>query len=136
MLTGFDHIVLCVADPRASVDFYQRAVGMEGRRDGAGKYALHFGTAKISLQQPDTIPDIAKGTLPGTANFCVVSDGDIADIAKRLQRCDVKIIQGPGPKTGALGPMQSVYFHDPDGNLVEVCCYGQADTSQTSKPHI
>lgn len=97
---------------------------MEPREDPFGKWALHFGPAKISLQQPETIPDIAKATTLGSANFCVAATGDIAQIAQQLQDNGVKILNGPGPKIGALGPMQSVYFNDPDGNLVEVCVYG------------
>ena len=122
--TGFDHIVLCVRDIYATMGFYERALGMEAREESTGKWALHFGSAKISLQKPDTIPEIAKGTVPGSANFCLVAEGEITQIAEHLQNNDVEIIAGPGPKKGALGPMQSVYFNDPDGNLVEVCVYG------------
>ena len=122
--TGFDHIVLCARDIYATMGFYERALGMKAREESTGKWALYFGSAKISLQQPDTIPDIAKGTIPGSANFCLVAEGEITQIAEHLKANDVKIIAGPGLKKGALGPMQSVYFNDPDGNLVEVCVYG------------
>jgi catechol 2,3-dioxygenase-like lactoylglutathione lyase family enzyme len=122
-LTSFDHIVLCVRDIAATLAFYQRVLGMEPREETPGKWALHFGTAKISLQHPKTLPDIAKATTPGSANFCLVAQGDITQIAARLTDNNVKILQGPGPKIGARGPMQSVYFNDPDGNLLEICIY-------------
>ena len=124
MITGFDHIVLNCANVFTTVGFYERVLKMESRESADGKWSLHFGAAKISLQSPDTIPEIARNTTPGSANFCVVTEEDIADVVKRLQKNGVPILQGPGLKSGALGPMQSVYFRDPDGNLVEVCQYG------------
>jgi len=80
-LTGFDHIVLNVADPAATCDFYATTLGMTPHEEAPGKWALHFGHAKISLQSPDTLPDIAKNTLPGTSNFCVVTQEDIKTVA-------------------------------------------------------
>jgi len=35
----------------------------------------------------------------------------------------VDIVEGPVGRVGALGPMTSVYFRDPDGNLLEVATY-------------
>ena len=122
--TGIDHIVLCVTDVFATMSFYEQTLGMKAREDQVGKWSLHFGTARISLQSPDSIAQMAKGTTPGSGNFCVVTEDDIETLAAHLRSCDVTILDGPGLNKGALGPMRSVYFNDPDGNLVEVCEYG------------
>jgi catechol 2,3-dioxygenase-like lactoylglutathione lyase family enzyme len=41
-------------------------------------------------------------------------------VIAHLDSCGVAIIEGPVAKTGATGPLRSVYFRDPDLNLVEV----------------
>ena len=66
------------------------------------------------------LPPIASGTTPGSGNFCVLTDEPIDDVVADLRRCGVGILDGPVDKFGATGPIRSVYFHDPDGNLVEV----------------
>ena len=119
-ITGFDHIVLCVADVAATCAFYERVVGMARREERPGKWSLHFGPHKISLQAAASVPDIARGTVPGSGNFCVLTDTPIVDVVARLTAAGVAILDGPGERQGAQGPILSVYFHDPDGNLVEV----------------
>lgn len=119
-VTGFDHVVLAVADVQATLDFYERTLGMTPVEHRPGSFALTFGPHKLSLQPADALPPIAAGTTPGSANFCVLTGEPIEDVAAHLERCGVEILDGPVDKVGATGPIRSVYFHDPDGNLVEV----------------
>ena len=120
MISGFDHIVLCVADVAATCRFYERVLGMAAREERPGKWSLHFGPHKISLQHAASVPAIARRTLPGTGNFCLLTDMPIDRVAAHLGSQGVEIIDGPGERAGATGPILSVYFNDPDGNLVEV----------------
>ena len=117
---AFDHIVLCVADVSATLDFYERVLGMERREERPGKWSLHFGEVKISLQDVAAVPSIAKGTVPGSGNFCLLTHTPISQVVLHLQQHGVPIIAGPGERVGAMGTILSVYFNDPDGNLVEV----------------
>ena len=119
-LTGFDHIVLCVRDLEATIDFYRDLLGMEPREERPGKWSLHFGANKISLQDAIANPDIASDTVPGTGNFCVLTDEPVERFAGVLRDRGIEITAGPGERDGATGHILSVYFRDPDGNLVEV----------------
>ncbi|NQY97094.1 MAG: VOC family protein [Henriciella sp.] len=119
-MSGFDHIVLCVADVDRTLEFYESVLGMTRREERPGKWSLHFGAHKISIQDAKTAPDIARNTVPGSGNFCVLTDTPIAEIAAHLEAHDIEVIAGPGERIGATGPILSVYFHDPDRNLVEV----------------
>ena len=119
-ILSLDHIVLCVADVQRTCAFYEVLLGMAPREERPGKWSLHFGAHKISLQSADSVPEIARGTVPGSGNFCLITPTPIADVVTRLQAAGVAILDGPGERIGATGPILSVYFHDPDGNLVEV----------------
>lgn len=117
---AFDHIVLCVRDVDASLDFYRRVLRMSAREESPGKWSLHFGANKISLQNASDAPPLAEKTTPGSGNFCLLTDTEIGAVVDRLRANDVEIIEGPALKSGAVGGLMSVYFRDPDGNLVEV----------------
>ncbi|MEX0364479.1 MAG: VOC family protein [Ruegeria sp.] len=117
---GFDHIVLCVRDVSATLEFYRNVLGMTAREERPGKWSLHFGSSKISLQDALTAPMLAKKTVPGSGNFCLVTDTPIEDVVEKLRSHDVTIVEGPAEKLGAVGKLMSVYFRDPDNNLVEV----------------
>lgn len=117
---ALDHIVLCVEDVAATRRFYERALGMTAREERAGKWSLHFGANKISLQDARAAPDIARDTPPGSGNLCVLTDTPIGDVIAHLEGEGIRILDGPGERAGATGPILSVYFKDPDGNLVEV----------------
>ena len=119
-ISALDHIVLCVADVDATIAFYRRVLGLEAREERPGKWSLHFGAQKISLQDARSVPQIAKNTLPGSGNFCLLSDTPIEQLIATLARERVAIVDGPAERAGATGAILSVYFHDPDGNLVEV----------------
>ncbi|KTE02036.1 biphenyl-2,3-diol 1,2-dioxygenase [Sphingopyxis sp. H038] len=118
-VTGFDHIVLCVRDVAATRAFYERVLGMTAREERPGKYSLQFGAHKISLQDAATSPAIARDTVPGSGNFCLLSDAPVTEWRTHLESQGVAIIDA-GLRDGATGTIDSLYFHDPDGNLVEV----------------
>ncbi len=117
---SLDHIVLCVADIAATVSFYERILGMEAREERPGKWALFFGAHKISLQDARAAPDLARNTVPGSGNFCLLTDVPIDDVVAHLQAEGVPIAAGPVERAGALGRLNSIYLRDPDKNLIEV----------------
>ena len=116
---SLDHIVLCVRDVERTCAFYRQVLGMEPREERPGKWSLHFGANKISLQDAGASPAIARDTVPGSGNFCLLTDTPIADVAAHLRAYAVDIIDS-GERQGAAGAIVSVYLKDPDGNLVEV----------------
>jgi catechol 2,3-dioxygenase-like lactoylglutathione lyase family enzyme len=123
-LERLDHIVLTVADVEASVDFYVRVLGMRAVTFADGRRALHFGAQKINLHRAGReFEPKAAHPAPGSADFCLISATPIEEVAAHLVRCGVPIEDGPVARTGAQGEMTSVYFRDPDGNLLEVSTY-------------
>ena len=119
-ITALDHIVLCVADVGRSISFYESVLGMQPREERPGKWSLHFGSNKINLQETKSAPDLARATVPGSGNFCVLTDEPVENFASMLRELRIDIVAGPGEREGATGKLLSVYFRDPDGNLVEV----------------
>jgi catechol 2,3-dioxygenase-like lactoylglutathione lyase family enzyme len=117
---GIDHLVLCVRDVSASRRFYEHVLGMEPREERPGKWSLHFGSNKISLQDAAASPEIARETTPGSGNFCLLTTMPVNAVVAHLVAHAVAIVDGPAERAGATGPILSVYFRDPDGNLVEV----------------
>ncbi|MBC8339130.1 MAG: VOC family protein [Rhodospirillales bacterium] len=124
-IEAIDHMVLTVADIEATCDFYQTILCMEKVVFGAGRVALAFGAQKINLHPAgNEYEPKARNPVPGSADFCLITNTPIEDVARHLTSRGVDIIEGPVPKTGAVGALTSVYFRDPDGNLVEVSNYG------------
>jgi catechol 2,3-dioxygenase-like lactoylglutathione lyase family enzyme len=119
-ITALDHIVLAVDDVERTCRFYERVLGMEPRQERPGKWSLHFGANKISLQDARAVPDIARDTVPGSGNFCLLTDTPIDEVVRQFSAESIEIVAGPGERSGAVGAILSVYFNDPDGNLVEV----------------
>ena len=119
-IRALDHIVLCVSDVAATCRFYERVLNMEPREERPGKWSLHFGMNKISLQDARAAPSIARDTVPGSGNFCLIADTPLDAVVLHLKRQGIEILDGPGERIGATGKILSVYFKDPDGNLVEV----------------
>jgi len=123
-IESLDHLVLTVADVDASCAFYERVLGMRTIVFGAGRKALAFGTQKINLHRHGhEFEPKAERPTPGSADLCFVAATPLAEVMAHLQACGVGVLEGPVPRTGACGPIMSVYFRDPDGNLVEVCNY-------------
>ena len=127
-LARLDHLVLTVASIDASLSFYTRILGMTDVAFGEGRRALAFGEQKLNLHQvgQEFEPKAARPT-PGSADLCFVTDEDVPSIATWLDACDVSVEEGPVMRTGALGPITSFYFRDPDGNLVELATYGREE---------
>jgi catechol 2,3-dioxygenase-like lactoylglutathione lyase family enzyme len=119
-IRALDHIVLCVADVAATCRFYERVLKMDVREERPGKWSLHFGGNKISLQDAAAMPDLARKTVPGSGNFCLLTDTPLDAVVRHLQEEGIAIVDGPGERDGAVGRIVSIYFNDPDGNLVEV----------------
>jgi catechol 2,3-dioxygenase-like lactoylglutathione lyase family enzyme len=119
-----DHLVLTVADLEATTGFYQRVLGMEAVTFKGGRPALVFGTSKINLHQVghEFEPKAARPG-PGTADLCFVVDDPIEQVRAELIAHGVEIEEGPVERTGATGPILSVYLRDPDGNLIELSNY-------------
>jgi len=120
-----DHFVLTVKDVDATCRFYERALGLK-RVEFEGRVALQIGRQKINLHRAGhEFEPKARTPAPGAGDFCLISSTRLEDVIEHLKACGVAIEVGPVPKTGALGKMRSVYFRDPDGNLVEVSNYLQ-----------
>lgn len=117
--TGFDHIVLSCNSVESIVAFYRDVLGLRAGEERPGKWAIWFGDHKISLQDEAHKPELAEGTLPGTGNFCVLTRTPIDQVARGLEAAGVEIL-ARGPRQGATGAIDSIYFRDPEGNLVEV----------------
>ena len=119
-----DHLVLTVRDIEATCDFYSRVLGMSVVTFAGGRIALRFGAQKFNLHQSgkEFDPKAARPT-PGSTDICLISAVPLSEVVAHLARCGVAIIEGPVDRTGAEGPIRSVYFRDPDMNLIEVSTY-------------
>lgn len=132
MLTidAFDHLVLNVRDVEASAAWYRDILGMrrEDSRSPAGgmRTSMVFGRNKINLRPVDASQAdwlTARSPGAGSADVCFLTRASPDEVADHFRRCAVRIVLGPLERRGALGPIRSVYVHDPDGNLVEVSSY-------------
>jgi catechol 2,3-dioxygenase-like lactoylglutathione lyase family enzyme len=124
MIDRIDHFVLTVASVDATCDFYTTCLGMT-RVDTAGRpTALHFNNQKINVHHVDhTFDPKARHPTGGSADFCLVSAVPLEEVLSILARHGVSVELGPIERQGACGTMESIYFRDPDGNLVEVSRY-------------
>jgi catechol 2,3-dioxygenase-like lactoylglutathione lyase family enzyme len=116
-----DHLVLTVKSIRATCEFYARVLGMEAVTVGGNRQALAFGAQKINLHEAgkEWEPKAHRPT-PGSADLCFITLTPLANVVEHLRRCGVEIVEGPVKRTGATGPIASVYFRGPDLNLIEV----------------
>lgn len=121
MITGLDHLVLTVRDPDVTVRFYVEGLGMRLETFGDGRQALHFGSHKINLHVAGReFEPKAAHPVPGSADLCFLTRRPLAEIGERLAALGCPIIDGPVARTGATGPIRSIYIRDPDGNLIEI----------------
>lgn len=123
-----DHLVLTVADIEATTRFYERALGFERETfrgpDGQPRFALKFGRQKINLQDRNTVtPTKAQQPTFGSGDFCLIAAVPLDEVLAHLRSQSVTIEAGPVARQGAVGKLRSLYFRDPDGNLVEVAEY-------------
>jgi catechol 2,3-dioxygenase-like lactoylglutathione lyase family enzyme len=119
-----DHIVLTVADIEITIQFYTTILGFQLVTFHQDRKALIFGNQKINLHQKgkEFEPKAGKPTC-GSADLCFISNTDLKDVLKELQERGVEIIEGIVDRTGAIGKIKSIYFRDPDKNLIEVSNY-------------
>ncbi|OED00197.1 MULTISPECIES: VOC family protein [unclassified Rhizobium] len=116
-----DHLVLTVASIEESCDFYARVLGMGVETFGEGRKALTFSNQKINLHRAGhEFEPKAERPTPGSADLCFISTTPLDEVIAHLQAEGVAIEEGPVRRTGATGPILSVYFRDPDQNLIEV----------------
>lgn len=129
-LSRIDHFVITVASIDVTAAFYTKILGMELVEFGAAgeerekRKALIFGNHKINLHEVGKeFEPKANTPKAGSADFCLIAETPLDEVIDHLKACGVVIEEGPIARTGATGPIFSVYFRDPDGNLIEVSNY-------------
>jgi len=124
-MIGIDHVVLTVRSIAATRDFYVSALCVEAVDFDDGRQALQVGRQKINLHEAghEFEPKAGRPT-PGSGDLCFVTDEPLDDVIARLKRLEIPIEEGPVARTGAVGPLRSIYVRDPDGNLVEIANLG------------
>jgi catechol 2,3-dioxygenase-like lactoylglutathione lyase family enzyme len=127
MIERIDHLVLTTRDKEACVRFYRDVLGMElvsFRTPTEERLAFRFGGQKINLHEwGKEFTPRAHVAAPGTLDVCFIAAISMEKVIERLNAANLKIIEGPVTKTGARGPIRSVYVRDPDLNLVEISVY-------------
>ncbi|USG60057.1 VOC family protein [Sneathiella marina] len=124
MIDRLDHLVLTVANLDETKAFYCDVLEMGFEVFGEGRQALTFGRSKINLHiQGKELEPRAYLAKPGTADLCFILSGSLAAIQSRLKAASIPILQGPVSRTGATGPITSIYVRDPDLNLIELATY-------------
>ena len=120
-LEKLDHLVLPVSDIDAIAMFYTTCLGMEKRTFGDDRVALHFADQKINLHPAgwDYEPK-ARVSIAGSADLCFIVSERVESLQAKLVHLGVEIIEGTVARTGATGPLRSIYIRDPDGNLIEL----------------
>ncbi len=120
-IDSLDHLVLTVQDIDITASFYAKVLGMDIITFAGNRKALSFGTQKINLHQHmKEVEPKAQHPTPGSADLCFITSVALTEAITHLGTCHVPIIEGPVQRTGATGPILSVYFRDPDHNLIEV----------------
>ncbi|MEK6665544.1 MAG: VOC family protein [candidate division NC10 bacterium] len=127
MIDLLDHFVLTVRSIEAACDFYTRVLGMAVVTFGDGRKALQFGEFgehKINLHEAgrEFEPKASRPT-PGSADICFITRTPLERVMNRMRSCNIEILEGPVKRTGAKGPIESIYVRDPDGNLLEIANY-------------
>ena len=124
MIDHIDHIVLTTRDKAACIRFYTEVLGMKlttFRTPTEERFAFKFGNQKINVHEwGKEFTPRAHVAAPGTQDLCFIASIPLAEVVKRLEDNKVEILEGPVAKTGATGPIRSVYVRDPDLNLVEI----------------
>lgn len=124
IISHVDHLVLTVSSIKATCRFYSQVLGMEVMEFAGGRKALGFGRQKINLHEVGREFE-PKAAIPtaGSGDFCLIAETPLEEVITHLEDCRIVIEEGPVERTGATGPIRSVYFRDPDGNLIEVSNY-------------
>jgi catechol 2,3-dioxygenase-like lactoylglutathione lyase family enzyme len=123
-VASLDHLVLTVQDLGSTVDFYTRVLGMTVSAFAEGRLALKYGAQKINLHELGSeFQPNARRASAGSADLCFLSDDPLDSWIDHLEQEGVDLLEGPVQRIGALGPMDSIYCRDPDGNLIEIANY-------------
>jgi catechol 2,3-dioxygenase-like lactoylglutathione lyase family enzyme len=131
MIDHIDHIVMNCRDVGTTAAWYQRVLGFKAETytspaEPGERIALKFGAHKINLRPTGSSGwKTCRVDAPGSLDLCFITQGSLAPVIERLKGLGVGISAGPAPRSGALGPMTSIYCEDPDGNLVEVATYAR-----------
>jgi catechol 2,3-dioxygenase-like lactoylglutathione lyase family enzyme len=128
VIDRLDHVVLNCRDAEATAAWYQRVLGMARENFGPDqRISLKFGNQKFNVR-PTGAPDwiTAESELPGSLDLCFVTSAPLREVIDHLHACGVTITKGPVPQVGAIGTLSSVYFRDPDNNLLEIGSYTEA----------
>lgn len=121
MIDHLDHLVLTTFNVEACKDFYTRILGMRLESFGQGRLAFHFGEQKINVHvRGHEIDPKAHLPVPGALDLCFIASIPLEQVIQRLNEQRWPILEGPVPRTGATGPIRSVYVRDPDLNLIEI----------------
>jgi catechol 2,3-dioxygenase-like lactoylglutathione lyase family enzyme len=127
VIDHIDHVVLTTRDLKSCLRFYGEILGMKLERfeiPGATRLALKFGNQKINIHEwGREFTPRAHVAAPGTLDLCFIAGVSLEAVVEKLKKENVKILEGPVAKTGATGPIRSVYVRDPDLNLVEISVY-------------
>jgi catechol 2,3-dioxygenase-like lactoylglutathione lyase family enzyme len=128
-ITGFDHVAITVADVNATCAFYDKLFGVRIGHDYApnGKTLvcevfLGGGDTKFSVHQlGNGVNPVAKTPTPGSVDLCFRWNQPIETAVALLKKHNVAVVEGPSPRAYSDGRKSiSVYFFDPDGNLIEL----------------
>jgi catechol 2,3-dioxygenase-like lactoylglutathione lyase family enzyme len=126
-INAIDHVVLTVRSIAITCEFYSRVLGMQVVTFGEGRKALTFGSQKFNLHELGKEFDPkAAFPMPGAIDICLLTTTPLARVIEHLRLAGIEIVEGPVRRIGATGPMVSVYFRDPDSNLIEVSNYTEA----------
>ncbi|RIA55117.1 catechol 2,3-dioxygenase-like lactoylglutathione lyase family enzyme [Dichotomicrobium thermohalophilum] len=126
-ITGLDHIVLTVKSIERTCDFYEQMLGAEVIKYNGGRTALGLGDQKINLHEVGKeFEPKANAPTPGSGDICLITTASLAQVEQNLLARGVEIEEGPIERTGARGPIKSIYIRDPDGNLIEIASYSEA----------
>ncbi len=130
-IDSLDHLVLTVKDIDLTCAFYKKVLGMQIVAFDDDRKALSFGSQKINLHQHgnEFEPKAVKPT-PGSGDLCFITSVRISEVISHMDACGVRIIEGPVERAGAIGPLMSIYFRDPDLNLIEVSNRLRRETTQ------
>jgi len=120
-ISHLDHLVLTVRDIETTVAFYTSVLAMQKQLFGQGRVALCYGDQKINLHEAGReIEPKAQHPQPGSADLCFISKTPLDEAIAHVKSCGVEILEGPVTRTGARAALLSIYFRDPDNNLVEL----------------
>jgi catechol 2,3-dioxygenase-like lactoylglutathione lyase family enzyme len=134
-IEGLDHLVLTVRDLERAVAFYTDVLGMRREVGPTGRISLHFGRQKINLHlAAHEFQPCAAAPTPGSADLCLLVGPSVETVCRELAAKQVAVVEGPVLRTGAAGPLLSVYIRDPDGNLIELSHYQPQPPGPPDRP--